>query len=96
MLQTLNDFDSISFLGINTESFSPEQATVLRISLNDKIGEYILLKFTKSLNNEQIDHITSLSDGNQILSELSKIVPNFEQKMSQELDNFKKEYQTTN
>lgn len=96
MVTSLNNFDPISFLGIDISSLSAEETSTLSISLNDKIGEYILLKFSKDLPSEQMDHITSLSDGQQILNELRRLIPDFEQRVSQELDNFKKEYQGIN
>lgn len=96
MIHTLNNFDPINYLGIDISSFSTEQIIKLRIDLNNKIGEYILLKLSDNLTSDQLENVIFLTKGNQIVNELANIIPDFKQKILQELENFKAEYQTIN
>lgn len=93
MLQALANFNPITFLNIDTSSYSDEEIKILKGNLHNKMGEYVLLKMTNYLTPEQTDHILSLSDGNQILNTLNTTVPGLEQKIVTEIENFRKEYQ---
>lgn len=93
MLQALGNFDPVSFLGVDTVSLSSEEISQLRNSLNTKMGEYILLKFSENLTDEQFQQITNTKDGEQMITMLKNIIPNLEEKMLKELESFKREYQ---
>lgn len=53
MLTNLKKFDPIEFLDIDASVLSQKDLEEMRNSLNSKIGEYILLKFSTFLTEEQ-------------------------------------------
>lgn len=93
MLTTLNNFDPVSFLNIDSNSMLQEEVSNLRNSLNAKIGEYVLLKFSQNLHPEQLEQVLQYSDGQTVLETLRIVIPNTDQQIMEEVENFKKDYQ---
>lgn len=96
MLSSLNNFDPISFLDINTTTFSKEGLKNLRNSLSYKLGKYVLLKFSDSLTDEQIEKASKANYGEDLYRILKETDSDVNNKIMQELENFKKEYQSSN
>lgn len=92
MLVSLSNFDPIVFLEIDTASYSADEITKMRSSLMSKIGEYILLKFSENLTQEQFNQVSSIRDGSQLINVLKNFIPDFDSKILQEVENFKTEY----
>lgn len=95
MLISLNNFDPISFLEIDVTTLHEEKLTNLRNSLNFKLGKYVLLKFSDSLSDEQIEKVSKANYGEEIYKILKETDPDIDNKIIQELENFKREYQST-
>lgn len=91
MLQSLNKFDPISFLGIDISSKSPAEINYLQNELKGKIGEYILLKSSESLTAEQVEEVVQ-TDGRQMIDDLQKYIPDLDNKIPGWLNDFKIEY----
>ena len=92
MLNVLSGFDPIDYLSIDTSSLSKEDIKTLRGGLNEKIGQYILLKFSEHLPEDQSQQIMGLTDGEEMIKKLQEVLPNMEGKLQEELENFKREY----
>ena len=92
LLQTLQRFDPIVYISIDTSSFYEDDIKALRKGLNEKIGQYILLKFSQHLSEGQFEAMSNLTDGNEIIRRLQQSIPNMEDKLQEELENFKREY----
>lgn len=90
---TLKNFDPTSFLDIDTSFLPKEEIENLKISLSSKIGEYILLKFSNDLTPKQIEQIGNFKNGQKLFDFIKTTMPNFENKIIEELENFKKDYQ---
>ncbi|MBI1919003.1 hypothetical protein HYS29_00225 [Candidatus Microgenomates bacterium] len=89
----LNNFDPISFLNINVALLLPKEVISLRTSLNAKIGEYVLLKLSGFLTQEQLDQIINLSNGQEMIDRLKASIPKIDKRIIRELENFKKDFQ---
>lgn len=92
MLSSLNNFDPISFLGVDTNGLSNSNISSLQNELNGKIGEYILLKFSSFLSQDQVNKIQKATDGQEIITMLQEFVPRMEEKVLEEIGNFKADY----
>lgn len=92
MLISLNNFDPTTFLNIKTTALSAEELTKMRQDLNAKVGEYILLKLSDQLTEQQLGEISQIKDGKMMFNTLVKLIPDFEKRVLQELENFKNEY----
>lgn len=92
MLQSLNGFDPLLFLEINTSEISNEEQEELKRHLNQKIGEYVLIKLSDQFSPEVMDQVTQASSGEDMLGILSKSEPNLEENIIKEVENFKKDY----
>lgn len=93
MLTTLNNFDPVAFLDLDSSSMSQEEVSDLRTSLNAKIGEYVLLKFSQNLHPEQLEQVLQHSNGQAAVETLRRVIPNTDQQIMEEVENFKKDYQ---
>lgn len=94
MFTSLQKFDPLVFLSVDTNSLSsPDEVNALREDLNKKIGEYILIKLSGGLTEEQMNEILAAQSGSEILNKLVTVVPELEQKVLQEIENFKTDYQ---
>ncbi len=91
MLSSLSNFDPIAFLGINTNDIPTTELIQLRNELNSKVGEYILLKSSEYLTAEQLEEVTKV-DGQQMLDDMQKYIPDIDNKLSGWLSDFKNEY----
>lgn len=91
MIGSLNNFDPISFLDINTGNLPNEQLARLHYDLNSKIGEYILLKSAELLTAEQLEEVTK-TEGQQMVETIQKYIPDVDNRMSGWLSHFKREY----
>lgn len=92
MLLSLSNFEPISYLGINISNLSQEQIERMRQHLNGRIGEYVLLKLSNYLTEQQLEQIMQQNNGNEILKLLSGFFPDANSKILTEVENFKKEY----
>lgn len=93
MFLSLNNFDPISFLEINaSRAGSSEELKELRMNLLDKMGEYVLFKLTESLPQAQQQYLLT-TNSTDLLSQLKAIFPDLEQRMMQELESFKTDFQ---
>lgn len=92
MLLTLSNFDPVSYLNINITNLSQEQIERMKQHLNGKIGEYVLLKLSNYLTEEQLEQIMQQNNGNEILRLLSSFFSDANSKILTEVENFKKEY----
>lgn len=92
MLSSLNNFDPISYLSLDAASLSKEDIEQLRSGLTSKIGQFILLKFSQYLPEDKFEEITSLTNGVEMLRKLNEAIPNMDEKLQEELENFKKDY----
>lgn len=93
MLTVLKNFDPISFLKISTGSMSVPETAQLKASLNSKIGEYLLLKLSDDLSEDQYKRLIGSKDLEEMAKLAQSFIPDLEKKIDHELDNFKKEYQ---
>lgn len=94
MNQLFPNFNPIQYLGIELKpDQSPEQVGEITTKLNQQIGEYIMLKLSDSLTEDQLDQILQIEDINQQVALLKNYLPDFEARMTAELENFRKEYQ---
>lgn len=91
MLLTLNNFDPVSYLDININNLPQEEVDKLRQELNGKIGEYVLLKLSNYLTEEQVEKIIDQKDGSEVLRLLNSFLPDANSKILNEVENFKKE-----
>lgn len=92
MLTSLQNFDPVAFLEIDTSSMPAEELSSLKQSLMAKIGEYVLLKFAQNLTTEQMDDVMGVETPEKLMEKLGTVVPNMNQKMLEEMENFKNEY----
>ena len=92
MLTTLQNFDPIAFLEVDTSKLSEQEVTELRTFLMGKIGEYILLKVSDKLTDEQIEEVSKNANNGNILNILRQYIPDIDQRMLQEVEQFKVEY----
>ncbi|MDO8658043.1 MAG: hypothetical protein Q7K55_04835 [Candidatus Levybacteria bacterium] len=92
MLATLKDFDPVKFLDIDASTLSQKDLEEMRIFLNSKIGEYMLLKFSSLLTDRQFEQAVDSKE--KIHETLRTFIPNLDQRIFQEIENFKKNYQT--
>lgn len=90
-MSLFDKFDPLSFLNIDTTKLSQGEIDITRDFLNALIGEYILLKLSKNLTEEQITQLM-MSNKNQILNTLKNMVPDTENTIRKELENFKRDY----
>ncbi len=89
----LQGFDPLLFLGIDASKLSsPEETTQLRTVINKELGEYILMKLSDDLAEEQLDQLLKSSSGEEVLQKLNVFAPGLENRILLELDNFKKEF----
>lgn len=93
MLTTLANFDPVQFLEIDTSSYSPDKIRKIRKDLHSKIGEYVLVKLSENLTDEQTTELEKLLFGTQIFNFLKNNIPDTEFKMLQVIEDFKKDYQ---
>lgn len=96
MLTVLNNFDPVSFLGIDTALMTPEETSNLSSTLNSKISEYVLLKLSDNLSDEQFQKIVDTTDPEEMMKLLGEAVPDLETRIKTELENFKNEYKGDN
>jgi hypothetical protein len=92
MLTDLNSFDPIQFLNVDISTLSEQEKIDLRTSLNAKIGEYVLLKLSTFLTEEQMTQLSSITDPNQMITTIRSFIPDADAKILQEVNNFKAEY----
>lgn len=92
MLTSLRSFDPITFLEINIESFSSEEISQLRQSIFDKMGEYIFIKLSQNLSEDQMQKIIKIVNKNDLLLNFKQFIPDLEEKIVSELNYFKKEF----
>lgn len=93
MLNVLNNFDPISFLKIDVSGLtSSQEASELRETLNKQISEYLMLKVSQSLTVQQQEEIAGQTDSTRLIELLSIYVPNLEERIQQELEQFKTEF----
>ena len=92
MLQNLNNFDPIKFLSIKTASLSAKNIESLKNKLNEKIGAYVLLAFSQYFKDDEFEQLTA-QDGQEMLLKLRRVVPDMDNKLLMELENFRKDYQ---
>lgn len=85
-------FDPILFLGINKEKLAEEEILKLRESLAKYIARYLYIKLIKQIPQEKMTQLERFNDPMLVLGELSNSIPNFETVMTQELENFKKDF----
>lgn len=91
MLTSLTNFDPIAFLKVDTTSLSLEEVEKISQQLSSSIGEYILLKLSDELTQEQLEQVTQTQDGAVMLNMLRGLIPSADVRMLNEVENFKKE-----
>lgn len=96
MLNVLNNFDPVAFLGIDTTFMPSEEKSNLSTSLKSKISEYILLKLSDSLSDEEFQKVVGTADPEEMMKLLGEAVPNLEERIKSEMENFKSEYKGEN
>lgn len=93
MLQMLLGFDPLVFLGIDASKLSsPEETAQLKTAINKELGEYILMKLSDDLSEEQLNQLLSSSSGEEIVQKLSTLDLGLEDRILLELENFKSEF----
>ncbi len=93
MLQMLQGFDPLVFLGIDVSKFSsPEEKAQLKTAINKELGDYILMKLSDDFAEEQLDQLLKSSSGEEILQKLSIFDSGLENRVLLELENFKREF----
>ena len=91
MLPYFKDFDPITFL--NLEGRIDEKSKPLtRVQLTRQIGQYIFFKLAPSLTDEQLDLVLKNRTSSDKFDLVSKYIPNLEERMKEELENFKLEF----
>lgn len=93
MLKSLVNFDPIQYLEIDKSSFSNTQLAVIRKGLQTYIGQYVLLKLSGLLTDQQIKQISKTNNGAEILTLIRNSIPNADKKILIEVANFKKGYE---
>lgn len=89
----LNNFDPISFLGITPDpGMVNEQVEKLRNDLKQQVSEYVIYKLALLLTEDQLEILlrNPVDPGNYKI--LKTYLPNLEELIVAELNNFKKEY----
>lgn len=93
MLQILQGFDPLVFLDIDVSKFSSqEESTQLKTAINRELGEYILIKLSNNLSEEQLNQLLTSSSGEEIVQKLSTLDLGLEDRILLELENFKSEF----
>lgn len=89
----LTTFDPIVFLEIDKKyTLNSEDYEKIKKQLMNDIGEFIFLQISQDLSDKQIDEILNVSAGEEKLAFLNKFVPDFQNRLQNELQNFKKEF----
>ena len=92
MHNALINFDPIKFLEVDTTQYTTSALSELRMELNSKIGEYILIKISKDLSKEQLKNLKDITDGDKLFEELRVKIPDLNSIILTELENFKSDY----
>lgn len=93
MLQILQGFDPLVFLAIDVSKLSStEEAVQLKTAINKELGEYMLMKLSDDLSEEQLNQLLTSSSGEEIVQKLSTLDPGLEDRILLELENFKSEF----
>ena len=94
MILPLHTFDPITFLGIDTTSFSSEQTEKLRLHLGNMMVEYALFKLSDRITLEQLNVIVKEGRGIKMLESLLRLNPTFTTNIQEEFDHFKVEFES--
>ena len=90
MLTSLQDFDPVSYLEIDTSGMTSEEVDTLRFDLMSMIGEYVLIKFVNDLSPEEMDMVVDSKD--KLFETLTELVPDLKKQIIQEIEQFKNEF----
>lgn len=89
----LQGFDPLVFLDIDVSKFpSSAGRDQLKTEINKKLGDFILMKLSDDLSQEQLDQLLKSSSGEEILQKLNLFDSGLEHRVLIELENFKNEY----
>lgn len=94
MLLPLHSFDPIAFLGVETNTFSPEETERLRAHLGNMMAEYVLFKLSDRITLEQLNVIVKESRGVKMLENLLRLNPTFATTIQEEFDRFKVDFES--
>lgn len=92
MFQSLQGFDPLYYFNVDTSKLTSEQKNKVRKILLDKLGEYILLKISASLSPTQQKEVSQLNE-KMLVSKLSSYMPDLENRILEEIEAYKKEYE---
>lgn len=89
-----DNFDPLVFLNIKTEqNILTEDLIKLKDKLNVQIVEYVLINLTNSLKEEEVKNLIKAESKEEKLEILNRYIPNLDERVQEELNRFKKEYQ---
>lgn len=86
----LGDFDPLVFFNIEDKVLDNNKKYVSK-KLFDQAGEYVLLKLTENLHDEDVNKILNHHTDSDLFNSLKKLIPNLEIRIKRELENFRKE-----
>lgn len=87
-----SNFDPISFLGLTKDSITHKDADQLKGELNKSIIEYVIIKLVDQLTEEQVKTFITKESPEEKIKTLNNFIPDLDQKIVEELENFRKEY----
>lgn len=93
MLVNIKNFDPIEFLELGKTLLSENDIQELQNSLSKDMEEYVLLKLSSVLTEQQLDQVLNAKE--KMPQVVGTFIPDVKDKTILELENFKKEFQNT-
>jgi hypothetical protein len=96
MLPALQGFDPLYYFDVDVKGMNEHEVTQIRQKMTEKLSEYILFKLSSQLTEAQQLAVFQIENGEELLTVLSKYIPDLEEKIMLEIEGFKKAYQKKN
>jgi len=93
MLPALQGFDPLYYFDVDVKGLQQHEVAKIRQQMTEKLSEYILLKLSDKLTEEQQLAMMQIENAEELLTVLSKYIPDIEESILIEIENFKKEFQ---
>lgn len=92
-MTTVNNFDPISLLDdSDKELFSEKSLNKLRNDLSYKLWDYLTIKLSPDLTEEQLKEVLSVVGYQQRANAIKKYIANFDEKVDKFIEEFKEEF----
>lgn len=92
MLPALKGFDPLYYFDIDVKGLPEHEVAQIRHKISEKLSEYILFKLANRLTDEQQLVIFQIQDGEELLRILGNYIPNLEEDILVEIENYKKAF----